>query len=324
VRGAAEASLPSLNGALEWFNSKPLTPQSLRGNVVVIDFWTYTCVNWSRTLPYVRAWYEKYRADGLVVIGVHTPEFSFEKNLSNIREAIHAMHIDYPVAVDSEYAIWNAFHNQYWPALYIVDADGTIRYHHFGEGAYAESEQVIQRLLVEAGHRDVSSQLVSVHPSGLELSADLATLDSAETYAGYARTENFASPGGIVPDRNHSYAFPAELSLNSWALSGSWTMGNEFALLDGAGGKVAFRFHARDVNLIMSPHVRETSIPFRVLLDGRPPGAAHGDDVNADGVGIVKRQGTYQLIRQRQPIDDRTFEIEFLSPHAEVFDFTFG
>jgi thiol-disulfide isomerase/thioredoxin len=305
-------TLPSFAGAVEWLNTKPLTPAELRGKVILVEFWTYTCVNWLRTLPYVRAWAEKYRDKGLVVIGVHTPEFGFEKNPDNIRLAMKAMRIEYPVAVDSNYAIWNAFGNQYWPAMYFIDAHGQIRHHHFGEGAYAESERTIQQLLVEAGKKDVASSLVSVDPQGLEVAADSSDEMSAETYLGSDRTENFSSS-----------AF-SRLALNQWALSGAWTIGRESVVLNEPGGRIAYRFHARDVNLIMGPVTRGNAIKFRVLVDGKPPGAARGGDVDSNGNGVVSEQRTYQLIRQPKPIVDRLFEIDFTNPGVEAFDFTFG
>ncbi|MGB8907514.1 MAG: thioredoxin family protein [Candidatus Cybelea sp.] len=318
------ATLPSFNGAVEWLNSKPLTGAELRGKVVLVEFWTYTCVNWLRTLPYVRAWAAKYHDKGLVVIGVHTPEFGFEKNLDNVRQAMKEMHIEYPVAIDSNYAIWNAFGNEYWPAMYFIDAQGRIRHHHFGEGDYDQSERIIQQLLVEAGNHGVGNGLVSVDPKGLEAAADWSDLKSEENFLGFERTQNFASPGGVVANQRHVYEVPAELRLNEWALSGAWTMENEGVALNEAGGKIAYRFHARDVNLIMGARSRGTSVRFRVLVDGQPPGAAHGGDVDADGYGSVSEQRTYQLIRQPKPIADRQFEIQFLGLGVEAFDFTFG
>ena len=306
-----EGHMPSLDGAVEWLNSKPLTTAQLQGKVVLIDFWTYTCVNWTRTLPYVRAWAQKYKASELVVIGVHTPEFGFERDLGNVRWAIKEMGVDYPVAVDSNYGIWNAFHNQYWPAEYLADAQGRIRYHHFGEGAYDESERAIQALLTEAGHRDVANSLVQVHPRGLEVAADWDDVRSPENFLGSERTNGFVSAR-------------AALKLNEWELSGDWTVGKEAVVLKKAGGRIAYRFQARDLNLIMGAPKPGASIRFRVLLDGRPPGSSHGDDVDADGYGTVSRQRTYQLIRQPKPIIERRFEIEFLEPGAEAFDFTFG
>ncbi|MGZ3533268.1 MAG: thioredoxin family protein [Vulcanimicrobiaceae bacterium] len=320
----ASAQNNSFAGAVEWLNSKPLNASALRGKVVLVQFWTYTCVNWLRTLPYVRAWAEKYKDKGLVVIGVHTPEFGFEKNLDNIRRAMKEMRIEYPVAVDSNYAIWNAFGNEYWPALYFIDARGRIRHDHFGEGDYEQSERIIQQLLIEAGNRGIGNGLVSVDPRGLEVAADWNDVRSAENFLGFERTQNFASPGGAVANKRHVYGVPVRLRLNDWALSGEWTIGKEAVVLSEAGGKIAYRFHARDLNLIMGPRTRGTSGRFRVLVDGQPPGAAHGGDVDANGYGTVSQQGTYQLIRQVKPIDDRLFEIEFLDPDVEAFDFTFG
>ena len=317
-------TLPSFAGAVGWLNSKPLTPAGLRGKVVLVQFWTYTCVNWLRTLPYVRAWAEKYKDKGLVVIGVHTPEFGFEKNIDNIRRAMKEMGIEYPVAIDSNYALWNAFGNEYWPALYLIDARGRIRRHHFGEGDYEQSERAIQQLLVEAGNRDIGNGLVSVDPRGLEVAADWNDVGSPENFLGYDRTENFASPGGAVADKRHVYGGPARLGLNNWSLSGAWTIEKEVVALSEAGGRIAYSFHARDLNLIMGPKTRGTSLRFRVLVDGQPPGAAHGGDVDANGYGTVSEQRTYQLIRQAKPVADRKFEIEFLDPGVEAFDFTFG
>jgi thiol-disulfide isomerase/thioredoxin len=318
-----EGNLPSLGGATGWLNSQPLTPESLRGHVVVIDIWTYTCINWLRTLPYVRAWAEKYKDRGLVVIGVHTPEFSFEKDVDNVRRAARDMRVGYPIAVDSDYAIWRALKNEYWPALYIVDAQGRIRHHHFGEGEYEMSERVIQRLLAEAG-AGRSQGLVSADARGIEVAADWDNLMSPENYVGYQRTENFASPGGAAPDKPRVYAVPAALELNHWALSGDWTMGKEALALNKAGGRIAYRFHARDVHLVMGPAARGASVRFRVLIDGHPPGAAHGGDVDAEGAGTVNEQRLHQLIRQPAPIGDRLFQIEFLDPGVQAFAFTFG
>jgi len=321
---ATQNGLASLDRADAWLNSAPLTPSALRGKVVLVDFWTYTCINWRRTLPYTRAWDAKYRDSGLVVIGVHSPEFSFEKNINNVRWAVKAMQIDYPVAVDSQLVIWRAFDNHYWPALYFIDAQGRARHHHFGEGAYEQSEMIIQRLLAEAGAKSIGDGLVSVDPQGLELAADWGSLKSPENYLGYERTENFASPGGAVRDDPRNYALPASLSLNDWALSGDWTMKPEAAVLNKAGGRVVYRFHARDLNLVAGPAAPETPVKFRVLIDGQPAGAVHGTDVDEQGNGTLTEQRLYQLIRQAEPIADREFEIEFLAPGAEVFDFTFG
>ena len=319
-----EGSLPSLAGAIDWLNSPPLTMSQLRGKVVLVEFWTYTCVNWRRTLPYVRAWADKYKDQGLVVIGVHTPEFVFEKDAGNVRHAVKEIGITFPVAVDSDYAIWGAFKNQYWPALYFVDAQGRIRHHHFGEGDYERSEEVVQRLLSEAGHNGVSRELVLVDPVGVEVGADWPNLKSPETYLGYERSETFASSGGAVLSKRHLYGAPQSLSLNDWALAGDWTIGADSAVLDAANGRLVYRFHARDVNLIMSPPASGSPVRFRVLIDGRPPGAAHGSDTDEQGNGIVTEPRMYQLIRQPGPIADREFAIQFLEPGVAAFDFTFG
>jgi thiol-disulfide isomerase/thioredoxin len=324
ARLPVEGELPSFDGATGWLNSPALTPAGLRGKVVLVNFWTYTCINWLRQLPYVRAWAEKYSGHGLVVIGVHTPEFPFEHDVENVRWAVRDMRVDYPVATDNDYAVWQAFDNNYWPALYFADAKGQIRHHHFGEGEYQQSEMVIQQLLREAGSSDVGHDLVSVDPRGLEVAADWDTLRSPETYTGYGRTENFASPGGLQPRRPHMYTVPAELRLNHWALSGDWTVDDRLAALNTPEGQVAYRFHARDVNLVMGPAAGETSVPFQVLLDGQPAGAAHGADVDDQGRGTVIEQRVYQLIRQPERIIDRTFEISFLAPGVEAYSFTFG
>jgi thiol-disulfide isomerase/thioredoxin len=310
VRLPAEGRLPSLSGATDWLNSQPLTATGLRGKVVLVDFWTYTCINWRRTLPYVRAWAEKYKDHGFVVIGVHTPEFTFEHNADNIRWALKDMRIDYPIAIDSEYKVWRAFDNEYWPALYFVDALGRIRHHQFGEGEYDRSEWVIQQLLAEAGAAGFDHGTGSVDAAGPEVAADWTDLKSPESYVGYARTESFASPGGGVHDKPHAYTFPERLKLNHWALEGDWT--------------IAYQFHARDLHLVMGPQARGRSLRYRVLIDGEAPGAAHGADVDEHGNGLVTEPRLYQLIRQPKPIVDRKFEIEFLDEGAGVFDFTFG
>jgi thiol-disulfide isomerase/thioredoxin len=319
-----EGKVPAIDGAIGWLNSPPLTTAGLRGKVVLFDFWTYTCVNWRRTLPYVRAWAERYKDRGLVVIGVHTPEFDIEKDVESVRQAAKEMRIDYPIAIDSDYRVWRAFNNQYWPALYFVDAHGHIRHHQFGEGEYEQSELIIQQLLAEAGNSPFTHDLTSVDPDGFELAADWSDLKSPESYIGYERAENFSSPGGAVSGKRHLYAVPASLGLNNWALSGDWTFGKEAALLNAANGRIAYRFHARDLNLVMGPAVRGASVRFRVLIDGQPPGAAHGVDVDAQGNGTVSESRLYQLIRQPKAIADRQFEIEFLQPGVAAFDFTFG
>jgi thiol-disulfide isomerase/thioredoxin len=316
--------LASLERANEWLNSPPLTAPALRGKVVLIDFWTYTCINWLRTLPFVRAWSEKYRDKGLVVIGVHAPEFSFEKNVNNVRWAAKEMRVDYPIAVDSDHAIWRAFKNQYWPALYFIDAQGRARHHHFGEGAYEQSEMIIQRLLAEAGVGGIGDGLVSVDARGLEAAADWGSLKSPENYVSYERTQNFASPGGAVLDRPRMYQLPARLRLNEWGLAGDWTVKKETVVLNTPNGSIAYRFHARDLHLVMGPAAPGTPVRFRVLIDGQPPGAAHGIDVDEQGNGTVTEQRLYQLIRQPKPIADRQFEIEFLGSGVEAYAFTFG
>jgi thiol-disulfide isomerase/thioredoxin len=321
---SGQSELASLERADAWINSPALTPEALRGKVVLIDFWTYTCINWLRTLPYVRAWAEKYRDQGLVVIGVHAPEFAFEKNLANVRSAVKEMRIGYPVAVDNDHAIWRAFKNQYWPALYFVDAQGRVRHHYFGEGGYEQSEMVIQQLLAEAGAAGIDRKPVSVDGQGFEAAADWANLMSGENYLGFDRTQNFASPGGAVADKPRMYERPARLRLNEWALSGDWTVTNQATVLNKPNGSIAYRFHARDVHLVMGPAVPGTSVQFRVLIDGRPPNAAHGIDVDAQGNGTVTEQRLYQLIRQPGTIADRQFEIEFLGSGVEAFAFTFG
>jgi thiol-disulfide isomerase/thioredoxin len=319
-----EGSFPSLKGANEWLNSPPLDPADLRGRVVVADFCTYTCINWLRTLPYVRAWAEKYKDLGLVVIGVHTPEFSFEHDLENVRRALEEMNVEYPIAVDNDYAIWDAFANHYWPALYFIDAQGSIRHHRFGEGDYAGSETVIQQLLTEAGVDGVPDDLVAVDPEGPEAEAEWDELRSPEAYLGYQRAQNFASPGGMQPGQQHPYVAPDTLALNDWALSGDWTAEADRVVLNEPNGRVSFRFHARDVHLVMGPMDRGSSVAFRVSIDGEPPRGASGNDTDDDGVGLLDEQRMYQLIRQQGPVVDRRFEIEFLDRGAEAFVFTFG
>jgi thiol-disulfide isomerase/thioredoxin len=319
-----EGELPSFGRATGWLNSLPLTAAGLRGKVVLIEFWTYTCINWLRTLPYVRAWAEKYKDRGLVVIGVHSPEFAFEKDVDNVRQAAKELRVNYPIAIDSDHAIWRAFKNEYWPALYFVDAQGHIRHHQFGEGDYEQSEMIIQRLLAEAGVGGIGDDLVSVDARGAEAAADWGSLKSPENYLGYERTENFASPGGPVVDKPRAYAAPARLSLNQWALSGDWTVKNPAIVLNKANGRIVYRFHARDLHLVMGLAARGASVRFRVLIDGRPPGAAHGIDVDDRGDGTITEQRLYQLIRQPKPIADRQFEIEFLDSGVEAFVFTFG
>jgi thiol-disulfide isomerase/thioredoxin len=307
-----ESHLPGFDGATGWLNSPPLTPAGLRGKVVLVDFWTYTCINWLRTLGYVRAWSEKYADHGLVTVGVHTPEFPFERDVDNVREAAKEMRVEYPIALDSDYAVWDAFANRYWPAVYIADADGRIRHHQFGEGEYEECERVIQQLLREAGREGIGDDLVSVADDGLEAQADWTNLESPETYLGSEQAQNFAS---VAPDA---------LKLNQWALTGDWAVERRACVLNQADGGIAFRFHARDVNLVMRQRERATSVPFRVLVDGEPPGDAHGLDVDEQGHGTLVQPRLYQLIREPGSVTDRTFEITFDAPGVEAYVFTFG
>jgi thiol-disulfide isomerase/thioredoxin len=309
--------LPSLSGAADWINSKPLEPEDLRGHVVLVNFWTLTCINWLRQEPYVRAWSQAYRDDGLIVIGAHTPEFSFEHDIERIRQATSERGIDYPVAVDSDYAIWRAFDNEYWPALYFADAEGLIRDRHFGEGRYERSEREIQRLL------GLTRELVSVKGIGVEAGADWDHLRTPETYLGYGRGENLASPGGAAFDQPRGYEPPEHLNLNHWSLAGDWTIGREQVTLDQSGGSIAYRFHARDAHLVLSA-AEPVPIPFRVKLDGESPGLSHGVDVDGDGNGVLRDGRLYQLLRQTGAIRDRTLEITFSEAGAEAYVFTFG
>ncbi len=318
-----EGAMPSLDGATAWLNSSPLTREALRGKVVVIDFWTYSCVNCLRTLPYVRAWYEKYKDQGLVVIGVHAPEFAFEKNIDNVRRAVKDLGIDYPVAIDNDYAIWRAFDNRYWPAHYFVDAEGRIRYHHFGEGDYSESEAVIQKLLAEAGAK-VAGGFVQPDTGGVAMAAADVGSQSPETYVGYSRANNFVSPSGAERDSARDYSIPPTLKTDQWALSGTWTVGDEKATLVKPNGRIAFRFHARDVNLVLGPGTDGKPVRYRVTVDGKPAGDDRGTDVDANGEGTVTSQRLYQLVRVKGDVSDRTFEIEFLGPGVQAFAFTFG
>jgi hypothetical protein len=315
--------IAALRRAKEWLNSPQQSATTLLGKVVLVQFGTYTCINWLRTLPYVRAWSQKYR-QGLVVIGVHTPEFTFEKKLENVRRAVQQIRLDFPIAVDNDYAIWRAFNNQYWPALYFIDTRGRLREHHFGEGEYERSEKVIRGLLAETGVSGDDKGVVPIAASGFELQADWRNLKSPEIYLGYGRTGTFSSPGGAVLGRRRVYAAPTRLALNEWALGGEWTMANEPASLIKAPGRIVCRFHARDVHLVMGPLRQESPVRFRVSVDGQRPGPAHGLDVDDSGSGTVVEQRMYQLIRQPGPIVDRTFEIEFLDAGVEAFAFTFG
>ena len=319
-----EGQLPSLAGASGWLNSPPLTVTDLRGKVVLVNFWTYTCINWLRQLPYVRAWAERYQDDGMVVLGVHTPEFDVERDLDNVRRAVKDLRVDYPVVIDNDYAIWDAFGNRYWPALYFVNAQGQIRHHRFGEGDYEQSEAIIQRLLTEAGVGRIGHDLVSVDARGVEAAADWDSLWSPENYLGYGRTENFASSNGAVLDTPHGYVTPARLALNQWALAGNWTVGRQAVVLNQAEGRIVYRFHARDLHLVMGPAGPGTPARFRVLLDGQAPGAAHGSDVDDQGDGTVTQPRLHQLLRQPGPISDRTLEATFLDPGVQAYAFTFG
>ena len=322
ARAAGTQAVPPVRGATVWLNSST-PPADFRGKVVLVQFWTYTCVNWRRTLPYIRVWSEKYGGQGLTVIGVHTPEFEFEQNVDNVRAALDQMHIEYPVAVDNQHAIWDAFHNLYWPALYLIDAKGKIRFSQFGEGEYARTEREIQKLLVEAGAQP-STDLSNVSPQGAEFPADLKTLRSPETYVGFELGERFASKGGVIPNRRHQYTIPQRLALNDWALSGSWTIGKAAAVANDTDGQVVYRFHARDLNLVMAPAAATPPIRFRVLIDGQPPAAAHGTDVDEAGYGSVSGARMYQLIRQSGSITEREVVIQFLAPGVGIYDFTFG
>jgi cytochrome c biogenesis protein CcdA/thiol-disulfide isomerase/thioredoxin len=313
----------ALSGAVDWLNSPPLTLQGLKGKVVVIDFWTYSCINCLRSIPYVEAWAKKYKDHGLVVIGVHTPEFAFERNINNVRAAVSDLKIEYPIAIDNEYKIWRSFDNKYWPADYFIDAKGRVRFHHFGEGEYEQSEQEIQQLLKEAGNGNVPQSLVTVNATGAEAAESVNDDQSRETYIGYDRADNFASPGGIVEDLSHVYA-SASLQFNQWSLSGNWTVKGENAVLDRGGGSIMYRFHARDLHLVLGPAVDGKPIRFRVTIDGKTPGEDHGADTDADGQGVVDSPRLYQLIRQNGVISDRTFAIEFLDPGVRAYAFTFG
>ena len=324
-----EGRLASFERATSWINSEPLSPAGLRGRMVLVDFWTYTCVNWLRTAPYLRAWSAKYADAGLTVIGVHTPEFGFEGDLPNVVRHTKELGIEYPVAVDSDYGVWNDFANHYWPALYLADATGRVRYHHYGEGEYPMTEMAIQQLLVESGSTGFDTGLVSVAPEGLEVAADWETLRSPETYVGYGQSSGFASEDRALYDRAHDYVAHGSLRLNEWDLSGDWTVARHAAVLGAAGGAISFAFHARDANLVMGPGsaVGGTAvggIPFRVLLDGRPVDDARGTDVLADSTGVVNTPGTYQLVRQHGPIEDRVLTLEFDAPGVEAYCFTFG
>jgi len=319
-----EGSLPDLSGAVKWLNSPPLSAAELKGKVVLVDFWTYSCINCLRSLPYVNAWAKKYHDQGLVVIGVHAPEFAFERDPDNVAKATRDLGINYPVALDNDYAIWRGFNNQYWPAHYFIDAQGNIRYHHFGEGNYAESEQVIQQLLAEAGHKDVARDMVTADAQGVQKAADDAEVGSPETYLGYERAENFASTGNEVANKPQSYIAPTHPALNQWGLGGKWTAQSERVTLENTPGHIVYRFHARDLHLVLGPGPDGKPVRFKVSIDGAAPGESHGTDVAPNGDGTVTEQRLYQLVRQSGPVADRTFSIEFLDSGVQAYAFTFG
>jgi thiol-disulfide isomerase/thioredoxin len=316
--------LYGLSGATGWINSKPLTAKQLKGKVVLVDFWDYSCINCIRAIPYIRAWAEKYKDSGLVVIGVHTPEFDIEKQMPNVQKAVNKFGIAYPVALDNNYKIWNAFHNQYWPAHYFIDAKGKVRYEHFGEGEYDQSERWIQELLKEANAKSMVATPVSVRGQGVEAAADMNEVRSPETYIGYARAERFVSPGGIKREGEQLYIEPKQLRLNEWGLVGKWADHPQVAVLGAAGGKIIFRFHARDLHLVLGPRTDGKPVRFRVTIDGQAPGQNHGVDTDAQGNGVVRDDRLYQLIRQERVVRDHTFMIEFLDPGVQAFSFTFG
>jgi thiol-disulfide isomerase/thioredoxin len=326
VRHPVHGVLPSLDGATGWLNSPPLTERRLQGKVVLVNFWTYTCINWLRQLPYLRAWAAKYAEDDLIVVGVHTPEFGFEADVDNVSRAVREMKIEYPVAIDSEYSLWSAFGNRYWPALYFADADGLLRQSYFGEGQYQMSEATIQQLLSETSAIAVGADLgtVDVETAGAEEPADWDNLMSPETYTGYLGSRGFASPGGMSLGARQNYSAPARLKLNDWALAGRWTMTEQAATLNATNGSIFYRFHARDLHLVMGPARRGTATWFRVRIDGLPPRSAAGSDIDEQGYGEATGQRLYQLVRQTGPITDHTFEITFLDPEIEVYAFTFG
>jgi thiol-disulfide isomerase/thioredoxin len=321
---ADEGPMPDLGGAIGWLNSAPLNRKLLRRKVVLVDFWTYTCINSLRPLPYVKDWAARYRDAGLVVIGVHTPEFSFEKEPVNVENAIRDLKVSYPVAIDSNYRIWQAFNNQYWPAQYLIDGKGRIRYHHFGEGDYGDIERVVQELLKENGATGLASDTTSVSAVGIEAAPDLTDGRSPETYLGYRQVQHFASPERLAQDSRRTYSPPVRLALNQWGLRGSWNVGAESAVLEGVPGRIVFRFHSRDLHLVLAPTKDGKPVRFKVILDGAAPGENCGSDSSPDGTGEVRQPRLYQLIRQKGQIADRTFEIEFLDPGVQALDFTFG
>jgi thiol-disulfide isomerase/thioredoxin len=319
-----EGRLSSFAGATNWLNSEPLTPEGLRGRVVAVDFWTYTCVNWLRTFPYRHAWARKYGDAGLTIVGVHTPEFGFEHDIANVVKQSAAIGVEYPIAVDSDYGVWRTFDNHFWPALYLADHEGRLRFHHFGEGEYAMAEMAIQQLLLEAGATDLDQGLVDVDPKGLEVAADWSTLRSPETYTGYLQASGFASDEVAAYDQARDYEAPRSLALNNWALGGNWTVARHAAIVNAPDGRIAFQFGARDVNLVMGPAQKGDAIPFRLFLDGQPAIAAPGTDVDAEARGVVTEQKTYQLIRGAGVSGSRRFEIEFADGGVEAYCFTFG
>jgi thiol-disulfide isomerase/thioredoxin len=316
--------LYGLNGATGWINSKPLTGKQLKGKVVLVDFWTYSCINCLRALPYIRAWADKYKDDGLVVIGVHSPEFDFEGQTANVQKAVQKFGITYPVALDSNHAIWDAFHNEYWPAHYFIDATGKVRFEHFGEGNYEQSERWIQQLLQEANSKPMPAGPVAVSGQGIQAAAETGQVRSPETYIGYGRAAHFASPGGFVMDTEHAYTAPQNPALNQWGLEGKWSVRVSEAVLKAPGGKIIFRFHSRDLHLVLGPSSDNKPIRFRVTIDGEAPGENHGVDTDAQGNGVVTEHRLYQLIRQKDPITDHIFTIEFEDPGVQAYSFTFG
>ena len=318
-----EGAMPEFRGAVGWLNSSPLTRESLRGKVVLVNFWTYSCINSLRELPYIKGWAAKYKDAGLVVIGVHAPEFGFEKDRANVEEAVRELNVTFPVPIDSDHRIWQAFNNEYWPADYFIDGKGRIRHHHFGEGDYGKSEQVIQELLKENGATALNASTIRISAEGAEAPPS-DDMRSPETYVGYARAENFASPGGSAQDSTKIYSAPSRPSLNEWGLGGVWSIGAEKAVLERSSGKIVFRFHSRDVHMVLAPSKDGKAVRFKVRLDSVAPGNDHGVDSNADGTGVIRQPRMYQLIRQKGAIQDRTFEIEFLDSGLQAFSFTFG
>lgn len=314
----------SLSGATGWINSKPIKAKELKGKVVLVDFWAYSCINCLRSLPYIEAWSQKYKDSGLVVIGVHTPEFGFGQKLDNVQRAVRKFGVTFPVALDSDYAIWKAFNNEYWPADYFIDARGKIRFTHFGEGDYAKAEQLIQQLLKERSAQPMPGGTVSVEGKGIEAPADKSAIQSPETYIGYARAANFASPGGLRQDEEYDYKPPANPALNQWGFAGKWADHRQVAVLKSPGGKIVFRFHARDLHLVLGPAGHGKPVRFKVTIDGKAPGQDHGVDTDAQGNGVVTDYRLYQLVRQEGPIEDHIFTIEFEDPGVQAFSFTFG